>query len=161
MRQVREDLMPRIQKTAVKILRDQVRAEEVAEDVLMDFLFKHIDRLIEPKAMFSYVRMMTVRRCLLVKERSQRHQQLQDDHSLFSENELDQLNQIDQERFALRLTQCLQKLKPRARQIIRQRYFHELKLDEIGKEHKITKQYVNQIIAQSLFKLKRCVGIRQ
>jgi len=158
--QLRSELFGKIAATCTRLLGDPVKAESVAEDLWMDFLFTHIDKVREPRAISAYLRMMTVRRCLRLREFEAKHLDLEGGREPATDPEAELLSAIDQPRLQERLTRCLQKLDGRARWMLRLRFFEEQKLEEIGEQASVSKQYAGRVVKQSLGRLRKCMGVR-
>ena len=156
--QLRRELFSRVRGTCTRMLRDPVRAEDVAEDIWMDFLFTHVDKVREPRAVSSYLRMMTVRRCMRLREFDARHQELDGATEPASNPEESLLGQLDQPRLRARLERCLEKIDGRARWMLQQRFFEEQKLEQIGEAAGVSKQYAGRVVKQSLARLRKCMG---
>lgn len=155
--QLRADLFPKVMGTCARMLRDPARAEETAEDIWMDFVYKHVDSVKEPRAIAAYVRMMTVRRCMRLREQLAKHQEITDNQEPADNPEPDILHHLDSGREQHQLKKCIAKLTQRARRILRLRYFHDMKLEQIGDTEKVSKQYAGRVVKQSLETLRTCM----
>lgn len=156
---LRGRLFPKVLATCAHVLGDSSRAEEIAEDVWTDFLFRDVDRVRDPRAIPAYLRMMSVRRCIHVRDVSRRFDTLDavTESEPTADVEADLLGGLDRSRTLLRLRACLQLLDRRQRQVVRLRFLHEMTLEQIGEELAVTKQYAGQIVKKSLWRLKRCI----
>ena len=123
----------------------------------MDFVYKHIHDLKSVHALASYLRTMTVRKCVRMKEIQSRHQQLFEQQASDQKEDLKIIENIDRQKHLFRLKTCMGRLKQNDRNLIRMRYFHEMTLEQVGIANAFSKQHARQQIARSLKKLKQCM----
>jgi RNA polymerase sigma-70 factor, ECF subfamily len=147
----------KIKTTCLRLLKDPNWAEETAEDIWMDFIYQHIQHLERADGLFSYLKTMTVRRCVRLRETQKKHQELSPQHEPSANDEPNLVEQIDVGRQRLKLDRCMGRLKQRDRVLLRMRYFFEMTLDDIGSRNQFSKQYVSKQIERSLMILKRCL----
>lgn len=131
-------------------------AEEVADGVLSDFLFKYVHRLETPAAARSYLRLMAVRRSIRRRERRDRQSGSEPDVLA------DQARLTAEERanYALllpRLGHCMEELTPKAQEVLRLRFRSELTNQKIGGLVGGSKQYIGRLIKRSLEILRGCL----
>lgn len=140
-----------------RILRSAPDANDVATDVLVDFMFKYVDTLSRPEALAGYLRLMAVRRSLRFRQRQTAGQEDAEVEGL-----VDREGQSPEEAAGLRalmprLERCLDELTPRSQQVLRLHYAGEMANEKIGAIVGCTKQHVGRIIKQSLQLLRACL----
>lgn len=158
--QLREQLFPRVLGTCLQILRDEVAAREMAEDIWTDFLFGKVDGIEHPRAMAAYLKLMAVRRCRRLRERSARHTAAVELQHQGPDPERLVLEAHDVVRQHALLAACLELLSPKAHQVVRLRYAEELTQEEIGVRIGASKQYAGRVLGRSLEQLRRCMEKR-
>ncbi len=155
---VRARLLPSLRTLCAGMLANKTLGDEAAEDVVNDFLLSYVETVRQPTAIPAYVRLMAVRRC----RRLRAYQQRQVSHTESIEHRPSPESQViveDQRRhLGSKLADCLDRLTPRSRTVLRLRYEHELKLEEIGSLLGSTKQYASRVVTLALAKLHKCMG---
>src|SRR5687767_15984165 len=106
---------------AAHILGPGAAAEDLADEILVDFLFGAVHRISHERAIESYLRLMTVRRAL---RRS--HQEKKTVSAVQPEEAVEDQDAIELRTMLPRLALCLAKLTPKARNALRLRYQNEL-----------------------------------
>jgi len=154
---LRKRLDPKILAVCRHMLQDQALAQETAEDIWMDFLYEHVDKVQKERALGAYLRMMTVRRCVRIRDWQNRHEEPGDQPPLVGGSEADMAAALDERRQTARLEECLKRLSRRARRIVRMRYRNEMTQESIGKALRVSKQYIGRLIARSLEALRECM----
>jgi RNA polymerase sigma factor (sigma-70 family) len=155
--ELRRRLSPKILAVCRHMLKDEALAQEAAEDIWMDFLYEHVDQVQKERALGAYLRMMTVRRCVRIRDWQKRHEQPEDQPPLVGGSETEMVTSLDGRRQTARLEDCLKRLSRRARRIIRMRYRNEMTQEAIGKALRVSKQYIGRLIARSLEALRECM----
>jgi RNA polymerase sigma factor (sigma-70 family) len=156
-RQLRKDLFPKVIASCRFILKDEIWAEECAEDIWMDFLYKFVDRVKHEHALPSYLRMLTVRRCIRLRNWQRRHIEIDQAPIDQASAEEEVVSQIDQERLLAQLEECLKQLSSRVRSVIRLRYYNNLKYDNIGQALGTSPQYAGRVVSKGLESLRQCL----
>lgn len=147
------DFYPRMFAVSRRILRDDRRAEDLANDVISDFLFSYVDNLQSAAAIPAYLRMAVVRRAVRTRERLEKDAPI--DTQGHSTPDVD--DAIDQDRAKLRLRKCLEALQTRDRTLVRMRFDEGKTQDEIGAAFGFTKQYAGRALKRVLADLRACV----
>lgn len=146
---------PAVRAICAHILGAGPEAEDLADEVMTDFLFKYVQQLSREEALESYLRLMAVRRALRARELRRR--------TIFQE-----LPQKSEDRplpdevagwaqLVPRLPDCLGKLTPKARQAIRLRFQADLTHENIGGMIGGSKQYIGRLLNQSIRALRDCL----
>jgi RNA polymerase sigma factor (sigma-70 family) len=155
---LRRELFPRVLAVCRRLLLDATLAAEVAEDIWMDFVFEGAERLRAPEAVGAYLRVMTVRRCVRLREGLARQVEFDESCALDAcAPEAGLEAGLDQRRLQARLAGCLRRLSDRARQIVRMRFFLDLTQEEIGRAFGVSKQYAGRVLQRSLDALRVCL----
>lgn len=142
-----------------KVLRDPAEAADVADEVLVEFLFRWVHRVETGGALVHYLKLMAVRRALRRKKR--RGLWLADDptEAAIDESARDEDRALAKLIFP-RIEGCLPQLTSKARQALRLRFAVELTNEAIGDLIGGSKQYIGRLLTQSLEVLRRCVESR-
>jgi RNA polymerase sigma factor (sigma-70 family) len=154
---LRKRLSPKILAVCRHMLQDESLAQETAEDIWMDFLYEHVDKVQKERALGAYLRMMTVRRCVRIRDWQKRHEEPENQPPLVGGSEAEMAAALDQRLQTARLEECLKQLSRRARRIMRMRYRNEMTQEAIGKALRVSKQYIGRLIARSLEALRECM----
>lgn len=158
--ELRQILFPRLAAVCTHVLKDPALAEEIAEDVWMDFVFDSIQRVEQPEAIGTYLRVMAVRRCVRVRERRMRHEELGERSRAGSDPEGEVISALDWPDRRLSLEACLGLLSARARQILRLRFHLDQTQETIGESLGFSKQYAGRVLKRSLEALRVCLEER-
>lgn len=148
----------RLQAVCAHVLGDRVRAEDLAEDVLMDFAFEHVDRVEHPRAVSSYLRLMAVRRARRIKQKQNRHESVSPERSSGVDVEGAMVAAIDAPGRKACLAECIGAQDSKARTMLRLRFHNERSVTDIGREMGVSKQYVSRIMRRALDALRGCVS---
>ena len=152
-------IFPRLVAVCTAVLGDRARAEEMAQDVWIDFAYNHVDRVQHARALYPYLRLMAVRRARRSAARRARFRREGDPpETVGVPDEQRMLGALDARMRADRLAECLDGLTPRARQMLRQRIHREESLSVIGRTFGISKQAVDKAIRKALAALRACLG---
>ena len=150
--------LPRVRALCARVLGRGPDAEELAQDVLTEFVFERAPRLERPEAAYAYLKLMALRRAQRYRERRRE----------LPEEELpvpvdgDALDAIERrgEAAALgRLGECLGRLTEKARKVLQLRYGSELTNEHIGELVGGSKQYIGKLLRKSLEALRSCLGV--
>lgn len=155
--ELRKRLFGKVKAVCLKVLQNKELAEETAEDIWMDFVYQHVDKVQEEHALGAYLRMMTVRRCVRIRQWQARHDELADQAALSAGSEQDAVNSLDEMNQVELLERCFSRLSPKVRRVLRLRYFSEMTQDAIGQALGVSKQYVNKVLMKSLEKIRACM----
>ena len=161
--ELRQEAFPKVLGTCRHVLKDPVRAEEAAEDIFIDFLYDQVDRVRKSESLWPYLRMMTVRRCIRLRQLERRAKSVDGDDLMPAptvDAEEPVLCRIDVERDLERLRGCLGRLSNRQKEILRLRFHHELSFSAIGHRLGTSKQYAGRTAKEALGSLRKCVGKR-
>jgi RNA polymerase sigma factor (sigma-70 family) len=153
----RQSLFPRVLAVCRRMLSDPILAEDTAEDIWMDFLFLHAARVQSARALPAYLRMMTVRRCIRIRQSRARLAELDENSASNGLAEDHLVSAVDLMRDQVRLQACLEQLDGRARKILRLRFHLDLTQEAIGQALGVSKQYAGRVIARSLENLRQCL----
>jgi len=158
--ELRRILFSKVTAVCVHLLRDAALAEEVAEDVWMDFVYQSIDRVERPEAVAAYLRVMAVRRCVRLRERRSRHEEFTDRGPAGADPEAAVVGALDWPARRRRLEACLKRLSARARQVLRLRFHLDQTQEAIGQSLGFSKQYAGRVLNRSLEALRACLEER-
>lgn len=152
-------VFPRLRRTCSAVLGDPARGEEMAQDVWLDFAYRHVDRVRHPGALYPYLRLMAVRRARRAAARRARfRREGPPPEPVGAPDERRLAEVLDSRRQADRLADCVDALTPRARQMLRLRVHREESLGAIGRAFGISKQAVDKAIRKALAALRTCLG---
>lgn len=151
----------RLSAICTRILGDAARGEEVAQDVWIDFAYTYVDRVAHPGAMRGYLIMMAIRRARRHADRRRRRRREGEPEEQAGEHpERTMVEALHHAALEDRLTDCLDALRPRARQMLRMRFRQELSLREIGEAFGVSKQAVGKAVGKALAALRACIERR-
>jgi len=153
--QVYSDCFGEMYGVCRRILGDGPDAMDTAVDVLSDFIFVYAKKLKRAEGMRSYLRLMAVRRSLRVRDR--RNSASSGPLERMSAEGQDPEEQAHQTLLQPRLEECLQTLTPKAQQVIRLRFGHEMTNEKIGGLVGGSKQYIGKLISNCLKMLQKCL----
>lgn len=156
--ELRKRMFHRLLAVCTHILGDRVRAEDLAEDVLMDFVFEHVDRVEHPRAVASYLRLMAVRRARRIRQKQNRHESVRVDRARPVDEESSMVEAIDAPNRQACLAKCIDQQDKKARQMLRLRFYNEMSVTDIGRQMGVSKQYVSRIMKRALEALRGCVS---
>jgi RNA polymerase sigma-70 factor (ECF subfamily) len=149
--------LPKITGICRRIVKDPLIADEIAVEVLGDFVIRYVHTIENPAATVAYLRLTAIRRARKMKEKRDRNVELPDDlgkeSQIATQTEDGALHAVVEPR----LEKCLEKLKPKARRMVQLSFFKELNHKQIGEILGSSGQYVGRMISKSLTFLKRCI----
>ena len=159
---LRQRALPRITATARHYLKDDLRAEEMAEDIWVDFVLKYVDNLQHGRAIDRYLHMMTVSRCIRFNQFLRTLDPVspctQDPSEPAGENiESEIIDAIDQPAVLSRLHACLESLAARKQRMVRLRFFQGETFSAIGQAMGISRVYAGRVVQESMSQLLRCM----
>ncbi len=140
-----------------RVLGNGADASDVADAVMVDFMFDCVKRLASARTMEAYVRLMAARRAIRRRDRVAKSVRPEVD-SQVDESRGDPDQSIHLQNATSALEQCLQKLRPKAQEALRLRYAGDLTQTEIGAIVGGSKQYIGRLLSQSIEKLRACLG---
>ncbi len=151
-----ENCFDAVYRCCVRFFGEGLDANEMAVEVLMEFLSRYVHHLTRPEAMLAYLRMMAIRRCSHEKKR-RRIPQAADMDGFEAANE-----GTDDESLTLRamrpqLEKCLQILSPKAQRVLMLRHFGDLTNEKIGGLLGGSKQYIGRLLRRSHERLRDCL----
>ncbi len=131
-------------------------ATDVAVDLLLDFMTDYVQRLSHPRALRSYLRLMSVRRSL--RFRGVRDKNVSTDfENLVDADEPSPEDAVGSAMMMPRLNGCLEELTPKAQQVIRLRFGRQMTNEKIGGLVGGSKQYIGRLLRSSLELLRKCL----
>lgn len=144
---------PEVRRICRSILSNADEADDVADSVLVDFLFGHLQELRRTDAIGPYLRLMAARRALQRKRRSR-------EVVASIDVPQDALGEEAAERAVLseRIEECAHVLTPKARTVLRLRFAGDLTAEKIGELVGGSKQYIGKLITKSCALLRECVA---
>lgn len=150
----------RVEAICGRVLGGGRDAQEIAADVLGDFLFTYVDGVESPRAVTTYLKLMATRRSLRWVRAKDRSEEVDDEGPAppiagQGEGEVD--DRIWQRQMIPRLDGCLESLTPKAREVLKLRFSTELTNESIGDIVGGSKQYIGRLIKESTEKLKQCL----
>lgn len=145
----------RVEKLCSRILGPNGDAQELAADVLGDFLYTYVDGVETPRAVPTYLKLMATRRALRLHKSRERAGEIDDDQ--FQDEEVPPDQAIWAQQVMPKLDRCMGILTPKAREVLRLRFGTELTNEAIGDIVGGSKQYIGRLIKESTEKLKTCL----
>ena len=145
----------RTYRICLRILGKDPDATDIALDLMTDFVERHVKNLSDPRAVWSYLRLMAIRQSLETKKKWDRAAPL--------DFEIEDTKSSTPETGAMvsylspRLDGCLKRLTPKAQSALRLKYTRELTHDEIGRRIGGSKQYIGRLVRKSLDALRNCL----
>ena len=147
---------PRLLTICLRILRDAAQAEAVADQALVDFMFRRVMQLNTPAAARTYLRLMTSR--LAVRRRDRLRTQVDLDSATDLLPTADPPDEeVDRTRAKRRAQLCFGKLGLKAQRALRLRYGEGLTQAEIGTLLGGSKQYMGRLLRKSVEKIRECM----
>ncbi len=151
--------LPQLCAITTHILGDPLRAEEVAVEVMGDFLLRHVQSLEIAAAAPAYMRIMAIRKARKFRAQKYTELDLNPEHGADISLPDRMTEEAMCELLSPRLEHCLSKLKPKMRRILQLSYQAELSHKAIGDLIGASGQYVGRVVSQSLASLKRCLQL--
>jgi len=148
---------PRLTRVARSVAAG-LDVEAVIAEVFTDFFFRHVDVLKSSRSIPAYLRIMTLRRVQREAELASRQAELPASEGDPETGVDDSLLQSSSSRW---LRDCYLRLTPRAREIFKLHYGHELTYSEIGERVETSKQAVGKTILKGLELLRECLRRRE
>ncbi|MCK6547642.1 sigma-70 family RNA polymerase sigma factor [Myxococcota bacterium] len=147
---------PIVSAICAGILGDGPDARDVADAVMLDFLFVRIHQLHEARSLGAYLQLMAARRALRLRDRLRRAVPTDLD------DRADDAAQTPEQSAELRsalsaLAGCLHHLTPKSQEAVRLRYYDDLTQEQIGALLGVSKQYVGRILSKSMETLRECL----
>ncbi|MBN2804469.1 MAG: sigma-70 family RNA polymerase sigma factor [Deltaproteobacteria bacterium] len=151
-----------------KILGRKSLANDIATDLLTDFIFKYVHQLSNPNGAWSYLRLMAVRRSIRAQNRNNKDVSYEEDtpgivstnislSGVYFDNNTDAENRALMKILQEKLDKCLETLTPKAQASIRLKYTRELADEKIGQLIGCSKQYIGRQLKNSLVLLQKCL----
>lgn len=150
-------LHPDVRQVCAKVLGPGPDADDVADSVLVDFLYRYAERLESTAAARSYVRLMAMRRAVRYARRRDRLEPVEEERVATEPPAVSAEERADVQRMLPRLERCLEELKPKARVVLQLKFEGELTNERIGGQVGGSKQYIGRLITKSLGLLKKCL----
>ena len=139
----------------MRIIGKEPEATDVATDLMLDFVDRHVLHLSDPRAVWSYLRLMAIRQSLDAKKRWEKAAPLDFDIEDMDSDTPESRAIVA--RLTPQLKTCLSHLTPKARQALRLKFTGEMTHEEIGHRIGGTKQYIGRLIRKSLEALRQCL----
>jgi RNA polymerase sigma factor (sigma-70 family) len=132
-------------------------AQEVTDDVLVDFLFRYVHHVSDSTRVDAYIRLMAARRAVRFRNMARRvHQQDMDEH--IDGREIGPEDRAILSNQGRRVVACMSRLTPKARRVLDLRFRSDLTNDRIGELLGGSKQYIGRLIKRSLELLQQCMN---
>ena len=147
----------RVKPICVHILRDEALAEDVVEDIYVDFIYNHASRLRSPRALNAYLRFMAIRRACRVRDREARYRPLPDGHAAWPTAEPTADQQLERRDDQTQLESCLARLTSKVERMVRLRFMGEMTVERVGEALGVSKQYVSRSLTAALTALRACM----
>lgn len=152
----------RVEFICARILGSASDGQELAADVLGDFLFTYVDGVETPRAVSTYLKLMATRRALRWVRSRERATEIDEDIFTSSPGgeagtEAGSDQAIWARQVMPRLDGCMGILTPKAREVLKLRFSTELTNEAIGEIVGGSKQYIGRLIKESTEKLRRCL----
>lgn len=145
----------RLENICGRILGHGGDAQELAADVLGDFLYTYVDGVETPRAVSTYLKLMATRRALRWQKARDRAGEFDEETIADAEGSND--NAIWTQQVLPRLDGCLTHLTSKAREVLKLRFSTELTNEAIGEIVGGSKQYIGRLIKESTDKLRKCL----
>lgn len=145
----------RLEQLCARVLGKNGDAQELAADVLGDFLYTYVDGVTTPRAVPTYLKLMATRRSLRMHKAKERSDEIEDD--LLHDDTAPPDQAIWARQVMPKLDHCMGILTPKAREVLRLRFGTELTNEAIGEIVGGSKQYIGRLIKESTEKLKACL----
>ncbi len=149
-------LFPRILRVCRKMLKNETTAEQTAADIWIDFVLRYVHNLKSGASIPSYLRMMTVRRCMRAREFVAKHDSLDVVPELKSKATNPETD-IDRQRQLSQLQRCIRQLDQRERDLLLMYFGHDMTQQAIGDLIGVSKQHIGRILRKAEGKLKICL----
>ena len=147
---------PKMVRLCFQVLQDEIGAEEIATEVLVDFIFRRVHELRHDGAAASYLKLMAVRRAVRMRDQLHRFSgELNED--VPGQEVPSILDTVEAGTLLPRLAACLEKLSAKSRKALQLRYGEEMTTERIGNLLGCSKQYVGRLIRNSLLFLRDCI----
>lgn len=156
-RQLRREALPAMQRLIERCGFDPIQAEWLAQDVFVDFVYRWVDRISEPRAIEQYLRAM----CLTAVRRVARRTSQQASISSCVVATSSPNSRLDDAIDAGRLGACIDELTPRTRQRLQQHYHQALSVAAIARDEGVSPPAVRKSIVKALAALRRCLGVEE
>lgn len=147
----------RVYAVCARVLGPGADANDAAVDTLTDFMYRYADQLSQPNAIRAYLRLMAAHRAAKMRARRDRFSSDEEEQDVAGDIGGDGETRADLAWHRPRLNMCLERLSPKASQVIRLRYSEELTNERIGQLVGGSKQYIGRLLTQSLAALEKCM----
>jgi RNA polymerase sigma-70 factor (ECF subfamily) len=130
-------------------------AMDVTVDLLVEFMDERVSKLENPKALYEYLRLTAVRRCIRLRDKGDKRAPLDEnlrDHSGASPEEWAAAAML-----MPRLKACLNTITPKAQKTLRLKFGNQMTNERIGGLVGGSKQYIGRLIQKSLQTLRECI----
>jgi len=137
------------------VLGNPPDASAVAVEVLSDFLMNEVHLVNNPRAIFSYLRIMTARRALKLREKMNPYTPIESMEIGEDTRDPEELAHLVS--LMPHLDTCLGKLTPKAQKVLRLKYHRGMPHERIGELVGGSKQYIGRLVTKSIALLRECM----
>lgn len=142
---------------STRILGPGPDASDVAADVMSDFLLRYVHRLNDEHTLLPYLSIMTTRRALRFRDKKPHYTPLEM-IEVADETTTDPEEAVYLASMMPRLERCMERLTPKAQEIIRLRYYQQMTNENIGHWVGGSKQYIGRVVTQGIAVLRKCLN---
>lgn len=132
-------------------------AVDMTVDILVDFVEKHADNLSTPRALFSFLRQMAVRRSIRMRDKRDKVTCLERDSQLGLEDETTPEQEAEMNQLMPLLSQCLEHMTPKTQMTLRMKYANKISNEEIGRVLGGSKSYIGRVLNNGRETLRKCI----
>lgn len=155
--ELRRSVLPKMVATAQHYLRDEARAEEIAEDVWLDFVLDYVDRIRDERAINRYLHMMTVSRAVRLRRLLRRCEPPSERNERTTDPTHEVIEQIDRPAMVSRLHRCVEALGKKKRRMLRMRFYGDQTFTAIGEALGVSRVYAGRAVREAIEQLTRCM----
>jgi RNA polymerase sigma factor (sigma-70 family) len=137
------------------ILGDGPDALDATVDLMVDFIESHVDRLAKPESLYSYLRLMAVRRSLRLRDRRQKTIEFKEGDHAGVNSSMEEVVWAGQ--LMPLLDECLGSVTLKAQKALRLKYGNKISNEQIGRHIGGSKQYIGRLIRDALKALRLCI----
>ena len=149
----------RMNAICLSILGDESEAADVAAGLLVDFMERAVHRMDGDAIGIAtrYLKVAAARRAIRRAEQRRRHEEADFDQ-LAEDGRMQSACAPEMAVLLPSLDECLDRLKPKAREVIRMKYGEDFANQKIGDLLGGSKQYIGKLLRQSLSGLRDCLA---
>ncbi len=150
-----QDYFEELYPICAYILGDGPDALDTTVDLMVDFVDTRVQRLSKPEALYSYLRLMAVRRSIRFRDRRYKTVALDEANQEGSDSSPEE--KVSAHLLMPILEKCLETLSPKAQKTLRLKYKKKISNEKIGRHLGGSKQYIGRLINSSLKALRLCI----